>query len=238
MAYRRFGIEPRRPQGHRQGPNQGRQDKSAASGRAHVVGWIGDFRRLAIRPAGVFAQNANDFNVPSAISLIGESAPGHDDAGRRLQSAPRPNPSRQPGRQATEELRRRSDAGREEGGPPRPDVRAKRQDCGPLDLRPRTAAALSLPLARQAGASSSWPGSCATVAAVFVLRRCPSTSPISNARASPATARTPGCSTRLPTTPTRRLSPSGARRTGIISGSRCRPRMRARWPTFAPSLAN
>ena len=26
------------------GPDQGRQDKSAAAGRAHVVGWIGDFR--------------------------------------------------------------------------------------------------------------------------------------------------------------------------------------------------
>jgi hypothetical protein len=25
-------------------PTNGRQDKSAASGRAHVVGWIGDFR--------------------------------------------------------------------------------------------------------------------------------------------------------------------------------------------------
>jgi hypothetical protein len=34
----------------------------------------------AIRPAGAFHQIANDFNVPSAISLIGESAPGHDDA--------------------------------------------------------------------------------------------------------------------------------------------------------------
>ena len=28
------------------GADHGRQDKSAASGRAHVVGWIGDFRRL------------------------------------------------------------------------------------------------------------------------------------------------------------------------------------------------
>jgi hypothetical protein len=31
----------------RKGPDHGRQDKSAASGRAHVVGWVGDFRHLA-----------------------------------------------------------------------------------------------------------------------------------------------------------------------------------------------
>jgi hypothetical protein len=29
------------------GPDQGGQDKSAAAGRAHVVGWIGDFRHPA-----------------------------------------------------------------------------------------------------------------------------------------------------------------------------------------------
>ncbi len=32
------------------GVDHGRQDKSAASGRAHVLGWLGDFRRLT-RPA-------------------------------------------------------------------------------------------------------------------------------------------------------------------------------------------
>jgi len=31
---------------------------------------------------------------------------------------------------------------------------------------------------------------------------------------------------------------NGARKTGIISGSRCRQRMRARWPTFARSPAS
>jgi hypothetical protein len=66
----------------RRGPDQGRQDKSAASGRAHVVGWIGDFRHPGhlIWLAGAFVRNANDFIVPSAIPAIGERAPRHDDA--------------------------------------------------------------------------------------------------------------------------------------------------------------
>jgi hypothetical protein len=29
------------------GADHGRQDKSAASGRAHLIGWVGDFRHLA-----------------------------------------------------------------------------------------------------------------------------------------------------------------------------------------------
>ena len=40
------------------------------------------FAIQAIQPAGAFHQNANDFKSPSAISVIGESAPRHDDAGR------------------------------------------------------------------------------------------------------------------------------------------------------------
>ena len=43
------------------GPDQGRQDKSAAFGRAHVVGWIGDFRRLAYRTCWRFRQKHQDF---------------------------------------------------------------------------------------------------------------------------------------------------------------------------------
>ncbi len=62
--------------------------------------------------------------------------------------------------------------------------------------------------------------------AVFVRRCSPSTSPTSNARASPATALMHVCSTRLLTTRTQRLSSNGARRTGIIFGSPCRPRTR------------
>jgi hypothetical protein len=64
----------------RRGPDQGRQDKSAASGRAQVVGWIGDFRHPSHPARCAFHQIANDFNVLSAIPRIDESAPGHDDA--------------------------------------------------------------------------------------------------------------------------------------------------------------
>ena len=35
----------------RRGSDHGRQDKSAASGRAHVIGWIEDFLRL-VHPTG------------------------------------------------------------------------------------------------------------------------------------------------------------------------------------------
>ena len=43
------------------GADHGRQDKSAASGRAHVVGWIGDFRHLATRTCWRFRQKHQDF---------------------------------------------------------------------------------------------------------------------------------------------------------------------------------
>ena len=53
-------------------------------------------------------------------------------------------------------------------------------------------------------------------------RHCRSTSPISSAKASPGTARTRGCSTPGPTSPTPGRSPSAARTTAITSGSRVR----------------
>jgi hypothetical protein len=51
------------------------------AGRMCLVG-LEIFDIQPIRPAGGFARNANDFNAPSAIPRIGESAPGHDNAGR------------------------------------------------------------------------------------------------------------------------------------------------------------
>ena len=63
--------------------------------------------------------------------------------------------------------------------------------------------------------------------------------PISSARASPATAPTPGCSMRdSDRSPMSRRSPSDARMIGIISGSSSRRRTRARWPTCEPSRAS
>jgi hypothetical protein len=45
--------------------------------------WLFGLEMFGVRhtgPAGASARNANDFNVPSAISVMGESAPGRDDA--------------------------------------------------------------------------------------------------------------------------------------------------------------
>ena len=43
------------------GADHGRQDKSAAFGRAHGVGWIEDSRRLAYRTGWRFCQKHQDF---------------------------------------------------------------------------------------------------------------------------------------------------------------------------------
>jgi hypothetical protein len=46
------------------GPDQGRQDKSAAFGRAHVVGWIGDFRHPRHPARWRFLSNPQRFQIP------------------------------------------------------------------------------------------------------------------------------------------------------------------------------
>ena len=43
------------------GADHGRQDKSAAFGRAHGIGWVGDFRRLAYPTCWRFRQKHQDF---------------------------------------------------------------------------------------------------------------------------------------------------------------------------------
>ena len=55
------------------GPDQGRQDKSAASGVAHVFGWTGDFRHLA-HPAGRrFSQGHQRFQCPKRRPWVRQS---------------------------------------------------------------------------------------------------------------------------------------------------------------------
>jgi hypothetical protein len=46
------------------GPGQGRQDKSAAFGPAHVVGWIGDFRHPADPTCWRFCLKRERFQCP------------------------------------------------------------------------------------------------------------------------------------------------------------------------------
>ena len=157
--------------------DHGRQDKSAAFGRAHVVGWIGDFRHLATRPAGAFARNTNDFNAPSAISVIGEALSAmttrDDDFNPRPgrirhgnQGAKRPKSFVGEVMRAAKKAGHRGQTFRRSGG--RRAVRPSAADGGRR---------CHWPPVRPAGASSSWPGSCATVAADSVPRRSRSMSP-------------------------------------------------------------
>ena len=71
------------------------------------------------------------------------------------------------------------------------------------------------PPVRPAGASSSWPGSYAIAAAVFVRRRSPSTSPTSNVRVSPRRRRRRMFDTTSDDADTKAFA-ERCRRTGII----------------------
>jgi hypothetical protein len=51
-------------------PTNGRQDKSAAFGRAHMVGWAGVSRLSLIHPAGASAQKGRVSNAHGAISHL------------------------------------------------------------------------------------------------------------------------------------------------------------------------
>ena len=62
--------------------DHGRQDKSAAFGRAHVVGRIADFRHLVDPTCWRFRQKHKIFNAASAIPVIGECTLTNDLAGR------------------------------------------------------------------------------------------------------------------------------------------------------------
>src|SRR3984885_2035821 len=112
-------------------PTDGKIKAPPSVGRKWLAGL--DFsahRRTAL--AGAFAVKVNDFNDPSAVAAISRGACRHDDARRRPACPARPHPPRQPGRQASEDLRWRGDAGREEGRPSRQDLRAERRLRRPL----------------------------------------------------------------------------------------------------------
>ena len=48
-------------------PTNGRQDKSADLGRAHMAGWIGVFGHFHQKAAGAFGNFAGNFKAASAI---------------------------------------------------------------------------------------------------------------------------------------------------------------------------
>ena len=220
--------------------DHGRQDKSAASGRAHVVGWIGDFRRLAHSTCWRFRQKRQDFNAPSAISGIGECdsqamttrdddfnpRPGRIHHGN--QGAKRPKSFVGEVMRAAKKAGHRGQTFRRSGGTARP-----------FDLRPRTAggAVPGLPIVRPArrrhGPDRAPPWRPISFGAALEACRLPEAR-----RRDPRRRRCPDVRRQPPTTPTRRLSPNGARRTGIISGSQSLRRTRASLPTFGPSRAS
>ena len=180
--------------------------------------------------------------MPRAPSpAIREALCAMTHARRRPPCPARPHPARQPGRQAPEELCRRGDAGREEGGPHRQDASAERRDQAAV--RPSAAAGGRRCLCRSRSTSPARRdrrrGSSATRASASARRRSPKhiaylkregvTRDGADARMFDAT---------LGRRRRRRLSPSAARTTGIISGSSSRRKTRPRWPTFKPSRAS
>ena len=107
--------------------------KAPTCGRAHVVGWIEVFGTSARQPpAGALPQMLNDFNVPapSLARIRGLDAMTTRDDDLRIR--PGRIRARQPRRQAPEELRRRGDAGREEGRPCRQQTSVAPGPAGPL----------------------------------------------------------------------------------------------------------
>src|SRR5579883_592656 len=82
--------------------------------------WLGRLRNSPTTPtltAGAFCKLCKHFKASSAVALNCRRAQHHDDARRRPAGPARAHPARQPWWQATTDLRRRGDAGREEGGP-------------------------------------------------------------------------------------------------------------------------
>jgi hypothetical protein len=66
----------------RKGPDHGRQDKSAASGAAHVFGWTGDFRHPANPTCWRFRLKHERFQCSERHPPDWRKHSGHDDARR------------------------------------------------------------------------------------------------------------------------------------------------------------
>jgi len=93
--------------------------KALPSGRGKWLVGLDLFVITFLGPGVAFARNAKFINCPSDAACRRDGISAHDWARRRPSHPSRPHSSRQPGRQATEELRRGGDAGRKEGGPRR-----------------------------------------------------------------------------------------------------------------------
>ena len=195
----------------------------------------------ASAPAGasaVIVQAISTLRAPSPA--ISEARAAMSDPRRRPPCPPRPHPPRQPGRQASEDLRRRGDAGREEGRPSRQHASAAAAaPQGRSTFGRGRRAALSL--------SSRSPGRRVVIMTRIVrhqgtkFRSAPLSKHVAYLKREGVTrdgADARMFDARVGRRRRPRPSPSGARTTGIISGSPSRPRTRPRWPIFAPSPAS
>ena len=101
--------------------------KAPTSGRAHVVGWVEYFWRCrATGPAGALRQNTQRIQCPERRrSFCEPRVLRHDQPRRRPPCPAGPHPARRPRRQASQELRRRGHASREEGRPYRRELRPR-----------------------------------------------------------------------------------------------------------------
>ncbi len=105
------------------GSDRGRQGTRPTDGKGK--GWPSGRRKWLVGleilrtrsppPAGAPGIFIKDFNAPTAVGAHSSRRRGHEHQRRRHPGSPRPHPPRQPGRQAPADLRRRGDAGREEG---------------------------------------------------------------------------------------------------------------------------
>jgi len=107
-----------------QRPRLRRQDKSAASGRAHLVGQIGFFGALASPSGSARRRFASEFNMRSACATRSGDATAWSRVRMRSGQA-WPHPSGSPRRQAAEQLCLRGHGCREEGWSYREGVRPR-----------------------------------------------------------------------------------------------------------------
>src|SRR6185295_4969738 len=97
-------------------PLDGKGKAPPPDGRIWLVG-LSFAGPPAFAPAGASPGNLNDFNAVTAIAASSGQSACNEPSRGRLPSPPRPHP-RSPSRcQAPQDLCRRGDAGREEGGP-------------------------------------------------------------------------------------------------------------------------
>ena len=118
------------------GANDGKIKAPTAVGRMWLVGLV-FLQFLRLKPAGAFSVLLKNFNSQSAFRTVQEGLWSCESAGRPVQGPTRPYPPWQPRRQARQELRRRGDAGGEEGRTCREKLQSRRRPAGPIDLWPR-----------------------------------------------------------------------------------------------------